>query len=157
MTIHAATTSGPRYLDDLQPGDRFVSRSYSVTEADIVAFAREFDPQPYHLDPEAARRSAFNGLAASGWHTAAIMMRLWVDTRPFGDHPILGLGVDELRWLAPVRPGDVLHATGEVVEVVPSKSKPDRGTVRVRLAVINQDGATVMTLVPIMIVPRRPG
>ena len=156
MAIHEAMTVGARYLEDLQPGDRFVSGTFVVAEEDIIAFARAFDPQPYHLDREAARRSAFSSLAASGWHTAAIMMRLWVETRPFGDHPILGLGVDELRWLLPVRPGDTLHLTGEVVDVAPSRSKPDRGTVRVRLAVVNQKGATVMTLVPMMIVSRRP-
>jgi acyl dehydratase len=100
------------------------ARKKRVTREDIKRFASEFDPQAYHLDEAAAERSVFKGLAASGWHTAAIAMRLSVETRPFGPHPLLGLGVDELRWLAPVRPDDLLHLEGEVVELTPSRSKP---------------------------------
>src|SRR6202042_773470 len=101
------------WFDDLVLGMRFKSPEKRVTREDIKRFASEFDPQAYHLDEAAAERSVFGGLAASGWHTAAIAMRLAVETRPFGPHPLLGLGVDELRWLAPVRPDDVIHLEGE--------------------------------------------
>jgi len=94
------------WFDDLEIGMCFKSGGKLVTREDIKRFAAEFDPQPYHLDEAAAERSVMGGLAASGWHTAAIVMRLCIETRPFGPHPIFGLGVDELRWLAPVRPGD---------------------------------------------------
>jgi acyl dehydratase len=142
------------WFDDVRVGMRFRSPDKLVTREDIKRFAVEFDPQPYHLDEAAAERSPLKGLAASGWHTAAMAMRLAVDTHPFGPHPLLGLGVDELRWLAPVRPGDVIHLQGEVVEVTPSKSRP-QGTVRVKWTAFNQDGAAVYTFTPIGIVPRR--
>src|ERR1700721_185936 len=95
-----------------------------VSREDIKRFAAEFDPQPYHLDEAAAEHTALQGLAASGWHTAALAMSLSVRAKPFGPHPLLGLGVDELRWLKPVRPGDVLHLEGEVVELIPSRTRP---------------------------------
>src|ERR1700679_1658501 len=100
------------WFDDLKLGMRFKSLEVVVTAEDIKRFAAEFDPQPFHLDEAAAERTMFKGLAASGWHTAAIAMRLAIETRPFGPHPLLGLGADELRWLAPGRPGDVLHRGG---------------------------------------------
>ena len=102
------------WFDDLTLGMRFKSGEVSVTREDIKRFAAEFDPQPFHLDEAAAEKTAFKGLAASGWHTAAIAMRLAVQVRPFGPHPLLGLGVDDLRWMMPVRPGDVIHIEGEV-------------------------------------------
>src|SRR5499425_1909357 len=105
-----------KWFDDLRVGMRFKSPDMLVTREDIKRFAAEFDPQPYHLDEAAAERSQLKGLAASGWHTAAMAMRLAVETHPFGPHPLLGLGVDELRWLAPVRPGDTICLEGEVVE-----------------------------------------
>jgi acyl dehydratase len=142
------------YFDDLAPGMRFAAGPFTVTEADIFRFAAEFDPQPYHLDPVAAQDSALHGLAASGWHTAAITMRLIVAARPFGRHPILGLGVDELRWLAPVRPGDELSLEGEILELTPSRTKP-HGVVRTRYVLRNQRGEAVYSIVPINIVPRR--
>jgi acyl dehydratase len=143
------------WFDDLVLGMRFKSPEKRVTRDDIKRFASEFDPQAYHLDEAAAERSVFGGLAASGWHTAAIAMRLAVETRPFGPHPLLGLGVDELRWLAPVRPDDVIHLEGEVVELAPSRSKP-QGVARVRWTAFNQRGEPVYTFNPIAIVPRRP-
>src|SRR5258706_15330700 len=97
------------WFDDLTLGMRFKSGEGSVSKEDIKRFAAGFDPQPFHLDEAAAEKTIFKGLAASGWHTSAISMRLCVDTRPFGPHPLAGLGVDDLRWMMPVRPGDVLH------------------------------------------------
>jgi acyl dehydratase len=143
------------WFDDLAPGARFRSADKLVTREEIKRFASEFDPQPYHLDEAAADQSAFKGLAASGWHTAAVSMRLTVELRPFGPHPLLGLGVDELRWLAPVRPDDVLHLEGEVTELAPSRTKP-QGTVRIKWTAFNQRGEPVYTFTPIAIVPRRP-
>ena len=143
------------WFDDLDLGMRFTSADKLVTREEIKEFAREFDPQPYHLDEAAAGQSAFKGLAASGWHTAAISMRLTVELRPFGPHPLLGLGVDELRWLAPVRPDDVLHLEGEVTELTPSRTKR-QGTVRIKWTAFNQRGEAVYTFTPIAIVPRRP-
>ena len=144
------------WFDDLAVGMRFRSPDKAVTREDIKRFASEFDPQPYHLDEAAAEQTALKGLAASGWHTAALAMRLVVETRPFGSLPLLGLGVDELRWLAPVRPGDTLHLDGELIELIPSKSKP-QGIARIRWTAFNQDNAPVYTFTPLSIVPRRPG
>jgi len=143
------------YFDDLILGMRFTSPEKRVTREEIKRFASEYDPQPYHLDEAAAERSVFKGLVASGWHTAAMAMRLAIETRPFGPHPLLGLGVDELRWLAPVRPDDVIHLEGEVVELTPSRSKP-QGIARVKWTAFNQGGEPVYTFNPIAIVPRRP-
>ena len=105
------------WFDDLKLGMRFKSEGMAVSKDDIIRFAAEYDPQPFHLDEEAAKKTILGGLAASGWHTAAMSMRLAVETQPFGPHPLLGIGVDELRWLAPVRPGDVIRLEGEVTEV----------------------------------------
>lgn len=144
-----------RYLEDLQVGDRFGSPTYTVTEAGIRDFAREFDPQPFHLDAEAARGTLFGGLAASGWHTAAITMRLIVEgeMRPAGG--IIGVGVESLQWPRPVRPGDTLRVESEVVEVRPSNSRPDRGIVRVRNVACNQRDEIVFSSVAVLLVPRR--
>jgi acyl dehydratase len=144
------------WFDDLVLGGRCAAGPVTPSRAEALAFATAFDPQPYHLDDEAAARSVFRGLALSGWHTAALAMRLLVDARPFGAHPILGLGVDELRWLAPVRPGDALRLEGEIVGLAPSRSKP-QGTVRMRLTLLNQRDEPVYTITPMMIVPRRAG
>ena len=143
------------WFDDLKVGMRFASEKTMVTKEDILRFAAEFDPQPFHLDEEAAENTILNGLAASGWHTAAIAMRLAITARPFGPHPLFGAGVDELRWMKPVRPGDTLHLEGEVVEVVPSRTKP-QGIVRIRWTAYNQKGEAVYTFNPIAIVPTRP-
>ncbi len=143
------------WFDDLKIGMRFRSDEATVSKEDIVRFAREFDPQPFHTDEEAAKDTILNGLAASGWHTAAIAMKLAITARPFGPHPLLGAGVDDLRWLKPVRPGDRLYLEGEVVELVPSRSKP-QGIVRITWTAYNQDGEAVYTFKPIGIVPRRP-
>ena len=143
------------WFDDLKLGMRFKSGELTVSKQDILRFAAEFDPQPFHLDEEAAKATMLNGLAASGWHTAALAMRLAFTARPFGPHPLFGAGVDELRWLKPVRPGDTLHLEGEVVELIPSRTKP-QGVVRVKWTAYNQNGEAVYTFNPIAIVPRRP-
>jgi acyl dehydratase len=144
------------WFEDLALGMRFKGAEKLIMREDIKRFAAEFDPQPYHLDEAAAEQTPLRGLAASGWHTASIVMRLVTDLRPFGPHPLLGIGVDELRWLAPVRPGDVLHIEGEVVELTPSKTKP-QGIAKVKWTAFNQRGEPVYTVTPISIVPRRPG
>jgi acyl dehydratase len=143
------------YLDDLRIGQRFTSGSLRVEEAEIKAFAAQFDPQPFHLDEGAARASLFRGLAASGWHTAALSMRLLVD----GGAPIAGgvIGVSgELAWPRPTRPGDVLTVETEVLEVVPSKSRPDRGFAILRSETRSQDGEPVQIFTMKLVVPRRP-
>ncbi len=115
-------TAPIEWFDDLSVGMRFKSGEAQITASDIKRFAAEFDPQPMHLDEDAAAKTIFKGLAASGWHTAAIAMNLAVQIRPFGPHPLIGMGVDGLRWMAPVRPGDVLHLEGEVVSLTPSRT-----------------------------------
>jgi acyl dehydratase len=143
------------WFDDLEVGMRFKGGEVQITESDIKRFAAEFDPQPFHLDNEAAQHTVFKGLAASGWHTAALAMRLAVELKPFGPHPLLGLGVDNLRWLAPVRPGDKLRIEGELVSLMPSRTRP-QGTVLIKWTLYNQNNEAVYTFTPIGAVPRRP-
>jgi acyl dehydratase len=144
------------YLEDFAAGQIFNTGRHRVDKEQIFAFARQFDPQPFHTDEEAARQSPFLGLAASGWHTAAMTMRLMVDGefKPAGG--ILGVGFDDLSWPRPVRPCDELHAQSEVLEVRPSKSKPDRGMIRVRTTTFNQNNEPVMLFTGNLLVPRRP-
>lgn len=143
------------FLEDLNVGQVFGSVTYQIGVAEIKQFAGEFDPQPFHLDEEEAARSLFGGLAASGWHTAAITMRLLVGSLPIAGG-IVGAGMDELRWPKPVRPGDTLHLESEVLEVRPSTSHPDRGLAKVRTTTLNQHGETVQVLLANLFVPRRP-
>ena len=131
-------------FEDFEPGRVYELGSRTVTEAEIVAFARQFDPQPFHLDPEAAQETVFGGLIASGWHTGALWMRLYVDAMLGGSSALGSPGIEELRWLAPVRPGDTLSGRLTVLDVAPSGTRPDRGTVRIRGEMVNQDGVTVM-------------
>jgi acyl dehydratase len=144
------------YLEDLHVGDRFGSDTIEVTKETIFEFARQFDPQPFHLDEKAAKRSIFKELTASGWHTAAISMRLFVtgEFKPVGGS--IGLAVDELRWPQPVRPGDVLQLETEILDVRKSRSKPDRGIIRIRNVTTNQRGETVQTFLAFVMVRRRP-
>jgi acyl dehydratase len=144
------------YLEDFAVGQVFKSGRKRVDKGEIFAFAREFDPQPYHLDEEAARRSPFGGLAASGWHTAAMTMRLLVDGEFRPADGILGVGFDELSWPRAVRPGDELHVRSEVLEVRPSKSRPDRGMIRVRNTTVSQNDEVVQVFTGNLLVPRRP-
>src|SRR5213595_3924530 len=143
-----------RYFDDLTQGDRFKSATYEVTEEQIISFAREFDPQPFHLDSAVARQTMFKGLIASGWHTAAITMRLFVQTLNFAEGAI-GLGVDELRWPNAVRPGDRLQVETEIVDLRVSRSKPSHGIVRLRNVTVNQRGEIVQTMSASALVLRR--
>lgn len=145
-----------RYLEDFEAGQTFRSRRIHIDVDRIKSFAAEFDPQPFHLDERAAIDSIFRGLAASGWHTAAITMRLLVegDLKPAGG--ILGAGFDEFRWPRPVRPGDELRVESEVLEVRVSKSRPDQGVIKVRTTTLNQNNEPVQVLVGNLIVPRRP-
>ena len=142
------------YFEDLKIRDRLESGTYPVSEEAIVAFAREFDPQTFHLDAKVAKETMFKGLIASGWHTAAITMRLFVQTLDFAEGAI-GLGVDELRWPNPVRPGDVLRVETEIVDLRPSRSKPNRGIVRIRNVTKNQRDEIMQTMFASAIVPRR--
>ena len=152
----SADGTDPLYLDDLEVGRTFRSGTFTVDPGGLKAFAAEFDPQPFHLDERAARSSLFGGLVASGWHTAAITMRLLVDGEARIAGGLVGAGVDELRWPRPVRPGDVLRVESEVLEVRPSRSRPDRGIVRLRSTTLNQDDQPVMIQVASLVVPRRP-
>lgn len=145
-----------KYLEDLHVGDRFGSDRFSVTEAGIIEFASDFDPQPFHLDADAAQTSVFKGLVASGWHTAAMSMRLFVTGGLQLAGGSVGLGVDELRWPRPVRGGDTLQLQTEILEIRPSKSKPDCGIIRIRNVTTNQRGEVVQTFMASVLVRRRP-
>jgi acyl dehydratase len=137
----------PHYLEDFVAGTVYQAGSVTLTEAEILEFARRYDPQAFHVDPDAARASIYGGLIASGWQTVAVTMRLLVD-QVFGESAGMGSpGVDELRWLLPVRPGDMLSPRVTVLESRPSRSKPDRGVVRFKVEVSNQDGELVMSLI----------
>jgi acyl dehydratase len=141
-------------LDDVTPGQRFTSASHIIDADQIKAFAREFDPQPFHLDEKAAKDTFFGGLAASGWHVAAITMKLLVgDAAPFAGG-VIGAG-GEISWPKPTRPGDVLTVESEVLEVTPSRSRPDRGMVTMRSETRNQRGEVAQVLTAKLMVPRR--
>ena len=144
------------FLEDLDVGDRFGSDAIAVTEQDIITFARDFDPQPFHLEAAAAEQSVFKTLVASGWHTAAMSMKLFVTGELKLAGGSVGLGVDELRWPRPVKPGDTLRLETEILEVRPSKSKPDRGVIRIRNVTTNQEGEVVQTFAASVLVRRRP-
>ena len=149
-----SATSPGLYFEDLRVGHRYTSGRYAVSEAQILAFAREFDPQPLHTDPVAARDSVLGGLSASGWHTAAITMRLTADgpLQLAGGTVVLGA---ELRWHKPTRPGDVLHLESEIVELRVSRSNPERGIVRVRMETLTEAGELLQTLTATLLVPTR--
>lgn len=145
-----------RFFEDYVPGSEYEYGSATLSQTDIVGFAQAYDPQPFHVDPEAAADGPFDGLIASGWQTAAVMMRLFADH--YLSHPasLGGPGVDELRWLKPVRPGDTLTLRVKILEARPSRSKPDRGLVHTRAELVNQDGDQVFGCVVINILRRRP-
>ena len=144
------------WLDDFAPGQKYLSNKLRLDAAAIKAFAAQFDPQPFHLDEAAARESFFGGLAASGWHTAALTMRLLVESgfRPAGG--IIGSRAEELKWPRPVRPGDELHVESEVLEVRRSTSRPGQGFIKCRTTTLNQNGEPVQVLVMNLLVQARP-
>jgi acyl dehydratase len=142
------------YLEDLKPGQRFKTGTHPLTEDEVMAFARDYDPQPFHLDPEAARHSFFGGLAASGWQTAAISMRLQVESGPPLAGGMIGASV-ELSWPRPTRPGDMLHVESEVLEVTPSRSRPDRGFITLKSQTLNQKGEVLQVQISKLLVWRR--
>lgn len=150
MTAHSL------FLEDLAVGQAWTGGPIEMTEADIVRFAREFDPQPMHIDPEAAAKGRFGGLIASGWHVASVVMREFVDSAPFGDTPLLGLKVDDLQWRSAVRPGDLLSIRREIIDVRRSDSKPDRGVLTMKMTVTNQRGEVAMSFVNLIQIPARP-
>ena len=151
-----AADMGKRYFEDFAVGQTFGSSRLRVEAERIKSFAAEFDPQPFHLDEAAALPTIFGGLAASGWHTAALTMRLLVDSGLDPAGGIVGAGFDELRWPRPVRPGDELRLESEVLEVRSSKSRPEQGWVKLRTTTMNQNGEPVQILVANLVVARRP-
>ena len=153
--ICEASLTKERYFEDYIPGAVFEYGEARVDEAEILDFARRFDPQDMHVDPEAAKRGHFGGLIASGWHTGAMMMRLLAENFLPKGASLASPGIDELRWLKPVRPGDVLRIRVTVIEATPSRSRSDRGMVRSLVETLNQDGDVVMSMKPMNIVRRR--
>ena len=148
--------TSPRYLEDLELGERYVSEPVTLTQQDIVDFARAYDPQAMHVDPEQAASGPFKGLIASGWHVAALAMRLSVESHMFGGTPIIGAGVDELRWLQPVRPGDTLTLERTLIGIEPPKHQKGRGTIKSLMVMRNQAGDVVLQMTAIAKVPVRP-
>jgi acyl dehydratase len=145
----------PRYWEDVEIGERVRSAGFEFSRDNIFAFARQYDPQPMHLSEEAAVKSFFGELIASGWQTACVTFRLMVDARPLGSTPLIGLEVKEMKFERPVRPGDRLHVEGEVLERRVSKSRPDRGIITMRVVTKNQDERPVMSQVWVAILPTR--
>ena len=144
------------YFDDLKPGFRIETEPVTVTEEEIIAFAHQWDPQSFHLDAEAASKGPYGGLIASGWQTVLIMFRRFLDLGLIRESSMGSPGVDELRWYRPVRPGDQLRMVAEVLESRPSKSKPDRGIIRMRQSAVNQDGEEVASMIGMLLLRRRP-
>ncbi len=146
MPSERSTPPHDLYLDDLKIGDRFESATgYTVTEADIIGFALQYDPQPFHIDVEAAKQTPFGGLIASGFQTLAAGFRALYSSGIITSANLGGIGIDELRWLKPVRPGDTLRTATVIKEILPSKSKPDRGVLKHDVIIANQRGETVLT------------
>jgi len=145
------------YLEDFKPGDELASPGATITEAQIIDIALTFDPQPFHVDVTAAAAGPFGGLIASGFHTLALSFRLFWQTGALNEGSIGSPGIDEVRWLRPVRPGDTLRVVVKVLETRPSRSKPDRGVVKVQYTTSNQHGETVLTVIGNQLVRTRPG
>ena len=150
------TPIAPLFFEDLSVGQKFRTQTITVDLERVKAFAAEFDPQPFHLDEAAAGSSIFGGLVASGWHTAALTMRLMVDGELSIAGGLVGVGVEQIRWPQPVRPGDRIHVETEVVEVRPSRSNPSRGIVRFKSQTLNQNDEVVMEQTAALVVPRAP-
>jgi acyl dehydratase len=146
-----------RYLEDFTVGEKFRTRGMTVDESEIMDFARKYDPQPIHIDQEAAGAGPFDGLIASGFHTACVVFRLWVDLGLMEKSSLGGPGIQDLRWLLPVRPGDTLHGEVEILEARPSKSRPDRGILRYHMIGYNQRDEAVITYDSASFLKRRIG
>ncbi|MBK8157438.1 MAG: MaoC family dehydratase [Rhodospirillaceae bacterium] len=149
------TVPAPLYLEDLAIGQRFSSPTHALDAGQIKAFANQFDPQPFHLDEARAKDTFFAGLAASGWHTAALTMKLLTSTTPGIAGGLIGAG-GEISWPQPTRPDDILQVESEIIEIKPSRSRPDRGMVTMRSETRNQRGELLQTLTSTLVVPRRP-
>jgi acyl dehydratase len=143
------------YLEDLKLGDTFATGAQAVTAEEIIAFGRQFDPQSFHTDAVAARDTPFGGLVASGWHTAAVTMRLMVDSMLGHGGEVIGQGVDELRWPRPMRPGDTLRMEMKITEINPEPSRTGRGKIKLHCRTLNQDGSVVQEMIARLLVPRR--
>ena len=146
-----------RFLDEFAVGDKFTTAEIKITEAMILAFARDYDPQPFHIDPVAAKASIYGGLIASGFQTLALGFRLVLDTGVFAASSMGSPGFDELRWLKPVHAGDRLHVEAEVIGIAPSRSKPDRGIIRIAYRYLDQSGEPVLTCAMMHLLRRRQG
>ncbi len=157
MTLHSfASPPDDRYFEDYTPGDVYEFGTLTVTEAEIIEFARQFDPQYFHVDPEKAVESRFGGIIASGWHTVGLAMRMFVDHFVSHVASLASPGVDEVRWPNPVRPGDTLRIRVAILEARPSRSKTDRGIVRAKTEAMNQKDELVLSMVGMSIIGRRP-
>ena len=157
MTLHSFTSPrDDRYFEDYTPGHIYEFGTITVSEAEIVAFARQFDPQDFHLDPEKAATGPFGGLTASGWHTISLAMRLYVDHYLSHVASLASPGSEDIRWLKPVRPGDALRIRVTILDARPSRSKPDRGIVRARVEAINQTDDVVLGVTLVSFIGRRP-
>ena len=147
---------GDKFFEDFQEGDEILTRAVTLAEREIVEFARRYDPQPIHIDKGAAERSTFGGVIASGWHVGAITFRLFLEQSPLGENSMGSPGLDEIRWHLPVRPGDTLSIVVTVLEARPSRSKDDRGSVRLRYQTFNQNRELVMSFIGVQIIKKRP-
>lgn len=145
-----------RYFEDLQVGDKFNTAEYEMTAEEIMAFGKKFDPQTFHTDPVAATGTLFGRLVASGWHTAAVSMRLMVLGEMALDGGVIGQGMENLRWPRPVLPGDRLHVVTEIMELRPAPARPERGLIKLRCRTSNQDGKVVQEMTATLLVARRP-
>jgi acyl dehydratase len=156
VTVHSfAAAPDQRYFEDYTAGHVYELGTVTVSEAEIIDFARQFDPQYFHIDPEKAKSSRFGGIIASGWHTIGVTMRLYVDHYLSHVASLASPGIDEVRWPNPVRPGDILKVRVSILEARPSRSKPDRGVVRARIEAINQRDEQVLSMIGISILGRR--
>ena len=145
-----------RYYEDLKLGEKFTTTEYEMTEAEIVTFAKQYDPQPFHTDAVAAKQTLFGGLVASGWHTAAVSMRLMVLGEMALDGGVIGRGIEALRWPRPVLPGDRLRVVTEIIDLQPAPLRADRGLLKLRCLTVNQVGKAVQEMTATLLVARRP-
>lgn len=148
--------SRTRYFEDFTVGEKWISAPVTITEQEIIAYALQHDPQPMHTDPVHAAKGPFGSVIASGFQIAALSMKVFIEAGGYGDTPMVGMGIDELRWLKPVKPGDQLVVQREVVETKLSESRPDRGTIRTHVTIRNQDGDVVLSLYSMGRIPVRP-